>query len=201
MIEGIAAVINRQSDMQLVAAASTWKEGIQSFRELRPDVTLMDVQLSGQSGIEAIRAIRAECDDARIILLTASDADVEIRRALEAGAQGYLLTTMSPSETLDSIRQVYAGSRQVPPQIASHLAAHFTDEPLTEREIDVLRRAAEGNRNREIAETLGISEETVKVHVKHIMRKLKARDRTHATVIAARRGFIHLNTLTRTVNQ
>jgi DNA-binding NarL/FixJ family response regulator len=178
--------------MQLVASASTGKDGIQRHREHKPDVTLMDLRLPDLSGIDVMLAIRSEFPEARIVLLTMFAGDVEIRRALQAGAQGYLLKNMPPDQMLETIRQVYAGEKRVPPEVALHLAEHVGDEPLTNREIDVLRHATGGNRNRDIAARLFISEETVKGHIKHIMEKLGASDRTHAIAIAARRGFIHL---------
>jgi DNA-binding NarL/FixJ family response regulator len=190
--EGIATLINSQPDMRLVASAPTGKDGVLKHRELQPDITLMDLRLPDQSGIEVMLAIRAEFPGARIILLTMFAGDAEIQRALEAGAQGYLLKCMPPEEMVKTIRQVHAGKRRFPPEVASHIAEHVGDEPLTTREIDVLRQVGEGNRNRDIAKRLFISEETVKVHFKHIMEKLGASDRTHAMTIAARRGFIHL---------
>jgi DNA-binding NarL/FixJ family response regulator len=190
--EGIATLIDTQPDMRLVASASTGKEGILRHREHQPDVTLMDLRLPDVSGIDAMLAIRADSPDARIILLTTFAGDVEIERALKAGARGYLLKDMHPEQMVDTIRQVHAGKKRVPPEIASHLAEHLGDEPLTNREIDVLRHVTAGSRNRDIAEKLFISEETVKAHIKHIMEKLGASDRTHAMAIAARRGFIQL---------
>jgi DNA-binding NarL/FixJ family response regulator len=190
--EGIATIIDNQPDMLLVAAASTGKEAIQRFRELQPDVTLMDLRLPDLSGIDAMIAIRTEFAEARIIMLTTFEGDVEIHRALEAGARGYLLKSMPPRELVEVIRQVHAGKKRVPPEVAAHLAEHLSDEALTTREIDVLRHVAGGNRNRDIADLLFISEETVKVHVKHIMEKLGASDRTQAIAIAVRRGIIEL---------
>jgi DNA-binding NarL/FixJ family response regulator len=190
--EGIATLINSQPDMCLVASASTGKDGILKHREVQPDITLMDLRLPDQSGIDVMLAIRAEFPDARIILLTMFAGDVEIQRAMQAGAQGYLLKSMPPEEMVKTIRQVHAGKKRVPAEVASHVAEHVGDEPLTGREIEVLRHVSEGNRNRDIAERLFISEETVKVHFKHIMEKLGASDRTHAMAIAARRGFIQL---------
>jgi DNA-binding NarL/FixJ family response regulator len=190
--EGIATIIDNQPDMLLVAAASTGKEAIQRFRELQPDVTLMDLRLPDLSGIDAMIAIRTEFAEARIIMLTTFEGDVEIHRALEAGARGYLLKSMPPRELVEVIRQVHAGKKRVPPEVAAHLAEHLSDEALTAREIDVLRHVAGGNRNRDIADILFISEETVKVHVKHIMEKLGASDRTQAIAIAVRRGIIEL---------
>jgi DNA-binding NarL/FixJ family response regulator len=190
--EGLAAIINNQADMSVVAEAANAGEALQQFRQHLPDVTLMDLRLPDASGIDAMIAIRAEFSDARIIMLTTFEGDVEIQRALEAGARGYLLKSMPPRELLDVIRQVHAGKKRVPAEVASHLAEHLSDESLTAREIDVLRLIAAGNRNRDIAERLFISEETVKVHVKHIMEKLGATDRTQAVAIAVRRGIIQL---------
>jgi DNA-binding NarL/FixJ family response regulator len=190
--EGIAAIINSQPDMSLVAEAASSSEAVQRFREHRPDVTLMDLRLPDASGIDAMIAIRAEFTDARIIMLTTFEGDVEIQRALEAGARGYMLKSMPPRELVEVIRQVHAGKKRVPSEVASSLAEHLSDESLTTREIDVLRHVAGGNRNRDIAEQLYISEETVKVHVKHIMEKLGASDRTQAVAIAVRRGIIQL---------
>jgi DNA-binding NarL/FixJ family response regulator len=190
--EGIATMINNQPDMRLVASASTGKEGILKYREIKPDITLMDLRLPDLSGIDVMIAIRTESPDARIILLTMFAGDVEIQRALAAGAHGYLLKSMPSEQMVEAIRQAYTGKKRVPPEVASNLAEHFSEEPLTNREIDVLRHVSEGNRNRDIAKRLFIAEETVKVHLKHIMEKLGASDRTHAMAIAARRGFIHL---------
>jgi DNA-binding NarL/FixJ family response regulator len=188
--EGIAAIINDQPDMVLTADASSGSEGIQKFRELRPDITLMDLRLPDMSGIDSLIAIRTEFSEARIIMLTTFEGDVEIQRALEAGARGYMLKSMPPRELVEVIRQVHAGEKRVPPEVAAHLAEHMSDEELTGREIDVLRHIAGGNRNRDIAEKLFISEETVKVHIKHIMDKLGASDRTQAVAIGVRRGII-----------
>ncbi len=190
--EGLAAIINNQPDMVLVAEASSGSEGIQKFRELRPDIALMDLRLPDMSGIDSLIAIRTEFSEARIIMLTTFEGDVEIQRALEAGARGYLLKSMPPRELVEVIRQVHAGKKRVPPEVAAHLAEHMSDEELTVREIDVLRHIAGGNRNRDIAEQLFISEETVKVHIKHIMEKLGASDRTQAVAIGVRRGIIQL---------
>ena len=190
--EGIAMVINSQPDMTLVAQASTGTDAIQQYRQHQPDVTLMDLRLPDISGIDALIAIRAESPEARIIILTTFEGDVEIQRALEAGARGYLLKNMPPRELADGIRQVNAGRKRIPAEIAAQLAEHMSDENLTARETEVLRHVAGGNRNREIAELLYISEETVKVHIKHIMDKLGARDRTQAITIALRRGMIQL---------
>jgi DNA-binding NarL/FixJ family response regulator len=190
--EGIAAIINSQPDMLLVADAATGSEAVQKFREHRPDITLMDLRLPDVSGIDAMIAIRTEFAEARIIMLTTFEGDVEIQRALEAGARGYMLKTMPPRELVDVIRQVHAGKKRVPAEVASYLAEHLSDESLTAREVEVLRHVASGNRNKDVAERLYISEETVKVHVKHIMEKLGASDRTQAVAIAVRRGIIQL---------
>jgi len=190
--EGIATLINSTHDMVLVAEAANGHEAAQMYREHRPDVTLMDLRLPDMSGIEAMIAIRAEFPDARIIMLTTFEGDVEIQRALEAGARGYLLKSMPPSELLDVIRQVNQGKKRVPPEVASQLAQHMGEESLTAREIEVLREVANGNRNRDIGKALDISEDTVKAHIKHIMEKLGAGDRTEAVAIAIRRGIIQL---------
>jgi DNA-binding NarL/FixJ family response regulator len=190
--EGLAMIIKKQPDMLMVAQAATGNEGIQHYRTHRPDVTLMDLRLPDLSGIDAMIAIRAEFPEARIIMLTTFEGDVEIQRALEAGARGYLLKNMPPNELVQVIRQVHAGKKRIPAEVASHLAEHIGDETLTQREIDVLRQIAGGNRNRDIGEILFISEETVKVHVKRIMDKLGASDRTQAITIAVRRGIIEL---------
>jgi DNA-binding NarL/FixJ family response regulator len=172
--EGIATIINSQPDMELVSQAATGAEAIQHYRLHRPDITLMDLRLPDLSGIDAMIAIRAEFPQARIIMLTTFEGDVELQRALQAGARGYLLKNMPPTE------------------LAAQLAEHVSDDNLTAREVEVLRQVSGGNRNRDIAEILHISEETVKVHVKHIMEKLGARDRTQAIAIAVRRGIIQL---------
>jgi DNA-binding NarL/FixJ family response regulator len=190
--EGIATIIDNQPDMLLVSQAATGNEAIRQFREHRPDVTLMDLRLPDLSGIDAMIAIRAEFPDARIVMLTTFEGDVEIQRALEAGARGYLLKNMPPSELVQVIRLVHTGKKRVPPEVASRLAEHMSDEDLTAREVEVLQQVGGGNRNRDIAELLHISEETVKVHVKHIMDKLGAKDRTQAIAIALRRGNIQL---------
>ena len=190
--EGIAALINNQPDMTLVAEASNGAEAIQVFKQQLPDVTLLDLRLPDMSGIDILIAIRSEFPEARIIMLTTFEGDVEIQRALRAGARGYLLKNMPPKELLEVIRQVHAGKKQIPPEIATQLLEHMSDEVLTEREVEVLREVAGGNRNREIAARLFISEETVKVHIKHIMEKLGASDRTQAVAIGLRRGIIQL---------
>jgi DNA-binding NarL/FixJ family response regulator len=190
--EGIAMVIKDQSDMELVAEASSGRDAIQFFRELRPDVTLMDLRLPDISGIDALIAIRTEFTEARIIMLTTFEGDVEVQRALQAGARAYMLKSMPPNEIMDAIRHVHAGKRRIPAEVAGYLADHMGEEPLSDREIEVLKQVAGGNGNREIGKRLSISEETVKVHLKHIMEKLGANDRTQAVTIAVRRGIMQL---------
>jgi DNA-binding NarL/FixJ family response regulator len=190
--EGLAAIINNQPDMLLVAQACNAQEAIQEYRKHRPDVTLMDLRLPDKSGIDAMIAVRAEFPEARVIMLTTFEGDVEIQRALEAGARGYMLKSMPPKELVEVIRQVHAGKKRIPAQLAAQLAEHLSDEDLTAREIEVLSQIAGGNRNRDIAEKLSITEETVKVHIKHIMDKLGANDRTQAVAIGVRRGIIEL---------
>ena len=190
--EGLATIINNQSDMLLVAQASNAQEAIAEYRKHKPDVTLMDLRLPDRSGIDAMIAVRAEFPQARVIMLTTFEGDVEIQRALEAGARGYLLKGMPPKELVEVIRQVHAGKKRIPPQLAAQLAEHMSDEDLTSREIEVLKHIAGGNRNRDIADKLFITEETVKVHIKHIMEKLGASDRTQAVAIGVRRGIIEL---------
>jgi DNA-binding NarL/FixJ family response regulator len=190
--EGISALVNSQPDMVVAGEAATGAEAVQLFKELQPDVTLLDLRLPDASGIDILIAIRTQFPEARIIMLTTFEGDVEIHRALQAGARGYLLKNMPPSELLEVIRQVHAGKKRIPPAIASQLAEHMSDETLTEREVEVLREVAGGNKNRDIANKLFISEETVKVHIKHIMEKLGAADRTQAVTIGVRRGIIQL---------
>jgi len=190
--EGLAAIINNQQDMLLVAEASNAQEAIQQYRKHQPDITLMDLRLPDKSGIEALIAVRAEFPEARVIMLTTFEGDVEIQRALEAGARGYMLKSMPPKELVEVIRQVHAGKKRIPAQLAAQLAEHLSDDNLTAREIEVLSQVAGGNRNRDIAEKLFITEETVKVHIKHIMEKLGANDRTQAVAIGVRRGIIEL---------
>jgi DNA-binding NarL/FixJ family response regulator len=190
--EGLAAIINNQPDMVLVAQASNAQEALQQYREHQPDVTLMDLRLPDKSGIDAMIAVRAEFPEARVIILTTFEGDVEIQRALEAGARGYMLKSMPPKELVEAIRQVHAGKKRIPSQLAARLAEHLSDDDLTPREIEVLRQISGGNRNRDIAKKLFITEETVKVHIKHIMDKLGASDRTQAVAIGVRRGIIEL---------
>jgi DNA-binding NarL/FixJ family response regulator len=190
--EGIATIINKQADMIMIAQASNGQEAIQQYRSLLPDVTLMDLRLPDMSGVDATIAIRTEFPQARIVILTTFEGDVDIQRALAAGARGYVLKSMPPKDLVQVLRQVHAGKKQIPPQVAAQLAEHVTDESLTARERTVLEQVATGNRNRDIAERLSISEETVKAHMKHIIDKLGAHDRTEAVTIAVRRGIIQL---------
>ncbi|HKE27631.1 MAG TPA: response regulator transcription factor [Bryobacteraceae bacterium] len=190
--EGIGAIINCQPDMSLLGTASTGTEAIEAFRTLQPDVTLMDLRLPDLGGIDAMIAIRQEFPAARVVVLTTFERDVEVQRALKAGARGFMLKSSPPKQMLDTIRQVHAGRKAVAPEIAAGLAEHMGEDSLSEREVEVLRHVAAGNRNRDIADRLFIAEETVKVHLKHIMNKLGANDRTQSVTIAARRGIIHL---------
>ncbi len=190
--EGIATVIRNQPDMTLIAEAFNGRDALQKFREHQPDVTLLDLRLPDMSGIDTMIAIRNEFPEARAIILTTFEGDAEIHRALAAGARAYVLKSMPPKELVEVIRKVHAGKKPIAPQIAAQLAEHYGDEALTQREIDVLRHIAGGNRNRDIAEKLFISEETVKVHIKHVMEKLGASDRTQAVAIGVRRGIIQL---------
>jgi len=190
--EGLAANVNSASDMVLVAQAATGHDAVAAFRTHGPDVTLMDLRLPDISGIDAVIAIREKAPAARIIMLTTFEGDVEVRRALAAGARGYLLKSTSSDELLEAIRLVHAGRKRIPPDVAASLAEHMADDALSDRERVVLEHVAGGNRNRDIAERLFISEETVKVHIRHIMLKLGATDRSQALAIAVRRGIIQL---------
>jgi DNA-binding NarL/FixJ family response regulator len=192
MREGIAAIIKSQPDMQLVAEAATGKEALEKYRQLLPDVTLMDLRLPDMSGVDCLIAIRNDFPEARIIVVTTFEGDVDVQRALEAGARAYLLKSMPHKELVEAIRKVHAGKKSIPAAIATRLAEHLADEALTAREIEILRCVAEGYRNREIAERLFISEETVKIHIKHVMDKLGATHRTQAVTIAVRRGIIQV---------
>ena len=188
--EGIAALIGNQTDMQIVAEAPNGREALEQFRTHRPDITLMDVQMPEVSGIDSISAIRAEFSEARIIVLTTHAGDVQVSRALKAGARAYLLKGSLRRELLETIRAVHAGQKRVSPEAAAEIAEHATDEPLTPRELDVLRLVAGGNANKEIAGQLFLTEETVKAHVRNILAKLGANDRTHAVAIGFKRGII-----------
>jgi DNA-binding NarL/FixJ family response regulator len=190
--EGIATVVANQGDLELVGTADTGKAALEQFRQLRPDITLMDLRLPDMNGISAIASIRAEFPEARVIVVTTFEGDYEIQRALTAGAFGYLLKSAPLDELVGVIRKVHAGRKHLPAVVAENLAVYVGGDPLTEREIEVLRRIAEGDRNRDIGERLGIAEDTVKVHVKRIMDKLGAKDRTQAVAIGIRRGVITL---------
>ena len=190
--EGIAALVASQPDMQVVGEASDGREALEKFRQHRPDITLMDLVMPGMKGVDAIIAIRAEFPEARIIVLTTYTGDVQVLRALKAGARGYLLKGLLRKELLETIRAVHAGRKCIPPEIAAQLADHAGEEALSEREIEVLRLIAGGNANKQIADQLSITEETVKGHVKSILAKLYANDRTHAVTIGLKRGIIEL---------
>jgi DNA-binding NarL/FixJ family response regulator len=190
--DGIAAIINLQRDMMLAGAAATGGEALEKFLELRPDVALVDLQLPDMSGFELIKKIRAKSPNARIIVLSSHEGDVDIQRALEAGAQGYVVKGIVRGELLESIRSVHAGKRRLPAAVAQKLAEHMADEPISPRELDVLSLMAAGKRNKEIASELSIAEDTVKMHVRNILSKLQVNDRTEAVTVALRRGVIHL---------
>jgi DNA-binding NarL/FixJ family response regulator len=190
--EGIASLVASQSDMELVAEAATGREALEQFRNHRPDITLMDLQMPDMDGIQAMVAIRDEFPEARIIVLTTYKGDVQVLRALKAGARAYLLKGHLRKELLETIRAVYAGQKRIPPEVAALLADHAVDEALTAREIDVLRLIAGGNANKLIGDQLSITEETVKGYVKSILSKLGASDRTHAVTVALKRGIIDL---------
>ena len=191
--KGIAALVNPEPDLKLVAEAANGKEAIEAFRTHQPDVTLMDLQMPELDGLEAIVAIRREHPDARIIVLTTYTGDMQVLRALKAGARAYILKGQVHRELLDTIRAVHAGHKRIPPEIAAELADHATDDQLTEREIDVVRLIAAGNGNKQIADLLSIGEATVKSHVTNILSKLGANDRAHAVTIALKRGIIELD--------
>ncbi|OJV44296.1 MAG: DNA-binding response regulator [Acidobacteriales bacterium 59-55] len=188
--EGIAAVLEGEPDMELVGEAANGREAIELFRHHRPDVTLMDLQMPELNGINAIAAIRSEFPAARFVVLTTYRGDVQALRALKAGASGYLLKNMLRKDLLDTIRAVHAGLRRIPPEIAAELADHVTEDALSDREVEVLRRVAAGNSNKIIGAQLSVSEATVKGHMKSILSKLGANDRTHAVTIAIKRGII-----------
>ncbi len=190
--DGIAAVIQMQPDIEVVGEAENGARAIELFRELEPDVTLMDLQMPVADGLEAIKAIRKEAPAARIIVLTTYKGDAQAVKALKAGAAGYLLKSTLRKDLLDTIRAVHAGRRHIPPEIAQEIALHAADEPLSDREIDVLRWVGVGKANKEIAGKLGITEETVKAHLKSIFAKLDVKDRTQAVTLAARRGIIEI---------
>jgi DNA-binding NarL/FixJ family response regulator len=190
--KGIAALLNAEPDLKLVAEASNGQEAIEAFRSHQPDITLMDLQMPGLDGVEAIDRIRSEYPEARIIVLTTYSGDAQVLRALRAGARAYILKGHVHKELLETIRVVHAGQKRIPPDIAAELANHATDDELTRREIDVLRLIAAGNANKQIADQLSIGEATVKSHVTNILSKLGANDRAHAVTIGLRRGIIEL---------
>ena len=190
--EGIAGFLAVQSDMTLVAQAANGREAIQQFRTHRPDVTLMDLQMPEMNGLDALIAIRAEFHDAKIIMLTTYEGDAHILRAIKAGAQGYLLKNTLHSELLQTIRAVHTGRRSLSPEASFKVAQHMSDQTLTPAEVVVLRLIADGNANKEIADQLAITEDTVKGRVKSILAKLDANDRTHAAIIGLKRGIIEL---------
>lgn len=190
--EGLAAILNTEADMRLVAQASTARQGIAAYKEHLPDVTLMDVRLPDGSGIEALASIRAEYPDARVLMLSTFQGDASIARSLAAGARGYMLKTMLPSEMLDAIRVAHAGNKSISPDVANQLATYLFEQPLTLRESEILKHVASGQSNRNIGALLFISEQTVKAHLRHIMDKLDASDRAHSVAIAVRRGFLEL---------
>ncbi|MDP1833080.1 MAG: response regulator transcription factor [Geothrix sp.] len=191
--DGLVAILHEgEPDLEVVGEAGDGKEAVATWRSLRPTVTIMDLQLPGQTGVEAIQAIRREDPEARILVLTTFDGDADIQRALEAGARGYLLKSVRRTILIEAVRAVAAGQRYLPPTTAARLVEAMESERLTARELDVLRLLAQGERNREIADALGLAEPTVKIHVNNLLRKLQAKDRTEATVIALKRGLIHL---------
>jgi DNA-binding NarL/FixJ family response regulator len=189
---GIASLVEVEPDMELVAQAATGREAIEQFRKHQPDITLMDLQMPDISGIEAIIAIRGEFPDARIVVLTTYAGDVQVVRALKAGARGYLLKGNVHTDLLGTIRAVHAGHKRIPPEVASELAMHTAEDHLTERELEILKLIAKGNANKEIAAQLAVAEDTVKKHVGSILDKLEANDRTHAVTIGLKRGIIEL---------
>ncbi len=190
--EGLSTIIASQPDMALVAQASNAAEAMAEFRQHRPDITLMDLRLPGTNGTDALIAIRGENPQARIIILTTSDSDGEIQRALRAGASAYIFKSMPKNELLGVIRSVHAGKRHVPPEVAARLAEYLADDDLTTREMDVLRLIRDGYRNKQIADALTIAETTVNFHIKNLVDKLGANDRTHAVTIAIRRGLLQI---------
>ena len=190
--EGIAALIAGESGMEIISNAMSGREALEKYRELRPDVTLLDLRLGDMSGIDALIAIRGEFPKACVIMLTMFEGDVEIQRAMKVGAAAYLLKSMSSETIIETIRRVHTGKKYVAPEIAAQLAEHLGEETLSPREAEVLRLVSGGNRNQDIAKKLFISEETVKIHVRHILEKLNASDRTQAVAIALRRGIIEL---------
>lgn len=190
--EGLNTIIASQSDMQLVAQAANATEAINEFRHHRPDITLMDLRLPGTDGVDTLIAIRGEFPLARIIMLTTSDGDAEIQRALRAGAAAYVLKSMPKDELLSVVRSVHEGGRHIPPAVAARLAEHLGEDDLTTRELEVLELIRDGYRNKQIADQLAIAETTVNFHIKNLVEKLGANDRTHAVTIALRRGLLQV---------
>ena len=190
--EGVLAMLSNEADMKVVAQAANGREALEGFRRHRPDIVLMDIQMPEMTGIDAIAAILAEAPAARVIVLTTYRGDVSALRALRAGAVGYLLKSQLLNELVGTIRAVHAGMRSIPPEIAAELVAHLGDDALSEREIQVLRLVAQGNSNKRVASELGVSEDTIKAHMKNVCSKLSAKDRTHAVTIALRRGILEL---------
>src|SRR5437016_1591444 len=190
--EGLSTIIGSQADMRLVAQASDSTEAIAEFRRHRPDITLMDLRLPGTNGTDTLIAIRGEFPEARIIMLTTSDGDAEIQRALRAGASAYILKSMPKDQLLNVVRAVHSGRRHIPPEVAARLAEHLGEEDLTTRELEVLRLIRDGYRNKQIADQLSIAETTVNFHIKNLVDKLQANDRTHAVTIALRRGLLQI---------
>jgi DNA-binding NarL/FixJ family response regulator len=190
--EGIALVVDHEADMEVVGCAATGRESVQMFEKLGPNLVLMDLRLPDMSGIDAMIAIRAKSPAAKVIILTTFEGDAEVNRALKAGAAGYLLKTMPRKQIVDSMRVIHAGRRRIDPGVAANLAEHMGQETLSGREIEILQLVAEGNRNKEIAAHLSLSEETIKSHMKNILEKLGAADRTQAVSIAVRRGIFQL---------
>jgi DNA-binding NarL/FixJ family response regulator len=188
--EGLAALLHDEADIVLVGEAAEGREALERFRTLRPDVTLMDLQMPGLSGIEAMQLIRHEFPDARFIVLTTYSRDAQVMRALQAGAAGYLVKSTLRKDLLDSIRTVHLGGRSISAEAAAGLARHVLDKELTDRELEILKRVAAGTSNKEIATSLGLTEPTVKSHLKNVMAKLGANDRTHAVMIAIKRGLM-----------
>jgi DNA-binding NarL/FixJ family response regulator len=188
--EGLAALLHDEADIVLVGEAADGREAVERFRTLHPDVTLMDLQMPGLSGIEAMQVIRREFPKARFVVLTTYSRDAQVMRALEVGAAGYLMKSALRKDLLNTIRAVHAGGKSISAEVAVELAQHVLDEELTDRELEILKRVADGTSNREIASALDLTEATVKSHLKTIMAKLGANDRTHAVMIAIRRGFM-----------
>jgi DNA-binding NarL/FixJ family response regulator len=191
--EGLKAIVGRQADMTLVAQAGTAEEAIAEFRQHRPDITLMDLRLPGTNGTDALIAIRGEFPDARVIMLSTSDSDGEIQRAMQSGAAAYLLKSMPNDQIVSVIRSVHAGRRHVPAEVAARLAEHMGEQALTARELEVLRLIRDGHRYKQIADKLGIAETTVSFHIQNLVQKLGANDKTHAVTIAIRRGLLEVD--------